>query len=210
MNTSARSPLRIHPALAVAVIVLCLALIVWLFWPIHVLLVEVSALLVMALGFRYWPPMVRWFLGMPVAHRLVFVLVLGCMLAGHFTFDNRKYFPFISWEIFSNAREEDPVTCREFIGLTGEEPGGSRRLLVEQLFPSIIQFNLPADNDSKEMTDLVHALAAEYNGQHPGDRLQRVDLVQLKVRLHPAADESHQPPSCELLKRYDVSSDRSN
>jgi hypothetical protein len=88
--------------------------------------------------------------------------------------------------------------------------GKSVRLLVEQLFPSIVQFNPPDDNNSIAMTRLVDALAKAYDRQHPADPVRRVDLVQLSVKLHPSADQSDHSPTCELLKSYDVSSGRSN
>ena len=210
MNRTSRIPLRVHPAVAIAVILFCVGLLFWLFRPIHQLVVEIGAIIIVILAFRYWPPMIRWFSGMPMMHRVIFALLLGAMLLGHLSFKGRDYFPFVSWEIFSISRGDDPVSCREFIGLTGEEPGGSHRLLVEQLFPSIVQFNPPADNGSPAMTHLISALAKAYDQQHPGDPVRRVDLVQFSVKLHPSADESDHSPTCELLKSYDVSSVRSN
>jgi hypothetical protein len=40
--------------------------------------------------------------------------------------------------------------------------------------------------------------------------VQQIDLVLQAVELHPPANESRAQPSCELLKRYDISSDRWN
>jgi hypothetical protein len=199
--------MKVHPALTGAVIVLCVAALFGMLWPIHQVLGQISGLIIIVLGFRYWPPMGRWFLRMPLSHRAVFALMVAGIMAGHFTFDSRRYFPFVAWEIFPMVREDDPVTCREFMATTAG--GKSVRLLVEQLFPSIIQFNPPADNDSSAMSDLVGALAKAYDRQHADDPVRRVDLVQIAVRLHPAAGESASPP-CELLKSYDVSSSRSN
>ena len=195
--------LKVHPAIAAAVIVFCLILLLGLFWQIHVLVFEIAALIALVLAFRYWPPMAQWFRTMPTPHRIAFVLIFAAMLAGHFRFDNRKYFPFISWEIFANTREIDPVTCREFMATTAS--GAQKRLLVEQLFPSVVQFNPPGDNDSPAMTKLIFALARAYNDKHPDDPARSVDLVLVSVKLHGA-----EPPSCQPLKHYDVSSARSN
>jgi hypothetical protein len=203
-----RIPLRVHPALAIAVIAFCIGLIFWLFRPIHQFVAEICAIIIVVLAFRYWPPMVRWFLGMPVVHRVIFVGLLGAMLAGHLAVKGRTCFPFVSWEIFSIPRQEDPVSCREFMATTAQ--GKSVRLLVEQLFPSVVQFNPPGDNNSPAMTHLVQALARAYDRAHPADPVQRVDLMQFSVKLHPAFDETDHSPTCELLKSYDVSSDRSN
>jgi hypothetical protein len=208
MSRTSRTPLRVHPAWPLAVITLCVGLIFWLFRPIHQIVVELFAVLIILLAFRYWPPMNRWFLGMPVLHRIIFIFLLCAMLGGHFAVRGRAWFPFVSWEIFSIPREDDPVSCREFMATTAG--GKSVRLLVEQLFPSIVQFNPPDDNNSIAMTRLVDALAKAYDRQHPADPVRRVDLVQLSVKLHPSADQSDHSPTCELLKSYDVSSGRSN
>ena len=202
-----RRPLKAHPAIAVAVIVLCLALLGWEFWGIHLIFFEVLALAALVLGLRYCPPIMRWFSGMPVPHRIVFALIFAVMIKGHFTFDSRRFFPFVPWEIFSNVREVDPVSTREFLAATSA--GKSVRLLPEQLFPSIVEFDPPAQNNSALMSRLVHALATEYNRQHPNDPARRVDLVQISIKLHPAADDTSSPP-CQLLNSYDVSSDRLN
>ncbi|MGH9593380.1 MAG: hypothetical protein ACRD5L_09840 [Bryobacteraceae bacterium] len=184
--------------MARAVILLCLVTLLYLFWPIYQVAGQVAALIVIVLGLRYAPPMARWFVALPIPHRAVFLLLLGGMIAGHFAFDTRTYFPFVTWEIFPQVSEKDPVTCREFMATTAS--GKSVRLLVEQLFPSIIQFDPPADNNSAAMTDLVNALAAEYSRQHPADPARRVDLIQMAVKL------DGESPSCQLLKRYEISS----
>jgi len=198
LNVGVRIRLHVHPGVARAVILLCLVTLLYLFWPIYQVAGQVAALVVIVLGLRYAPPMARWFMTLPIPHRAVFLLLLGGMIAGHFAFDTRTYFPFVTWEIFPQAREEDPVTCREFMATTAS--GKSVRLLVEQLFPSIIQFNPPADKESGVMTSLVNALAAEYSRRNPADPVRCVDLVEMAVKLH------GETPSCQLLKRYEISS----
>jgi hypothetical protein len=208
MSAVARPTLRVHPALPVAVIIGCAVGILVLLWPIHKAVGQVYALVAILTGFRYWPPMGRLFTRMAVPHRVVFVLLVGSMIAGHFSLSSYKYFPYVAWEIFPFAREDDPVTCREFLATTAS--GKTVRLLVEQLFPSIVQFNPPANNDGEAMTHLVHAMARIYNRGHTNDPVQRVDLVLYAVKLHPSESESRDLPSCELLKRYDISSALSN
>ena len=195
-------------AIAVAIIVLCIALIMWLVsYAVPLKLAgQAYLLLVILLAFRYWPPMIRCVASMPVAHRIVFGLLIGCMALGHYTLRGRSYFPFIVWEIFPFAREDDPVTCREFIATTAS--GDKVRLLVEQLFPSIVQVN-PLDGYSPEATEhLARALAKAYNQHHADDPVQQIDLFVMAVRLHPPAGESRAQPSCELLNHYDISSGR--
>ncbi len=164
-----------------------------------------QALLVIIIvrAFCYWPPIVRWFITMPWPHRTVFLLLIFGIVAGHFTLQTHRFFPFVAWEIFGQQREENPVRCREFIATTAS--GKQTRLLVEQLFPSIVQFNPPADNDGPAMIHLVTAMARAYNRAHPADPVRAVDLVRVSVDLHPAA-----PPSCDSLQHFAVSSDRSN
>jgi hypothetical protein len=53
-------------------------------------------------------------------------------------------------------------------------------------------------------------LAKVYNEHHASDPVQQIDLILQVVQLHPPANESRTQPSCELLKRYDISSDRWN
>ena len=204
MIKAARAPLRLHPAIAVAIIVICAAAILRLLWPIVIIVGQVYLLIIVLLAFRYWPPMIRLVTRMPIPHRIVFALLIGGMIAGHFSLDSRKYFPFVAWEIFPLVREEDPVTCREIIATTAS--GKNVRLLVEQLVPSIVQFNLPADSDATER--LIRVLSKIYNQKHPDDPVQHVDLMVMAVKLHPSSNESRSQPSCELLKRYDISSDR--
>jgi hypothetical protein len=160
-------------------------------------------------AFCYWPPMVRLVASMPVPHRVVFGLLLGAMMLGHYTLNSRAYFPYVAWEIFPFVREDDPVTCREFIATTAS--GRKVRLLVEQLFPSIVQFNPPLDREGNPlpaMEPLVQALARAYNGRHADDPVRHVDLMVMAVKLHPPAAESRAQPSCELLRPYDISSAR--
>jgi hypothetical protein len=148
--------------------------------------------------------MIRWIRRMPLAHRVVFFIAVGAMLAGNFARDSRAFFPFVQWDIFAFAREEDPITCREFWAATAS--GGGVRLLAEQLFPSIVQFNPPAQDHSPAMTHLVEALANQYNRQHPRDPVRQVDLVSVAVKLHPGAPPA--PPACRILAHYEISSDR--
>ncbi len=150
-----------------------------------------------------WPGMRAWFRSMPWPHRLVFGLLIFGMIAGHFTLQTHRYFPFVAWEIFPFAREENPVTCREFMATTAS--GKTTRLLLEQLLPYIVQFNPPDDNDSPSMSQLVDAMAAVYNRHHRGDPIQRVDLVRVSIPLHPFNRHA-----CEPLKSYAISSDRLN
>jgi hypothetical protein len=214
MTPAARPPFRPHPAMAGAIIALCLGLIVWMISYIIPFQLAGQAYLMIAilLAFRYWPPMARWVASMPGAHRLVFAVLLGAMLLGHYTIRGRAWYPFIVWEIFPFVHDTDPVTAREFIATT--ESGARVRLLPEQLFPSIVQVD-PIDSlDNPDLyppgtTDrLALALARAYNEQHPSDKLREVDLYVMAVHLHPPAGEVRTQPSCELLKHYDVSSDQ--
>jgi len=205
---SARAPSRLHPAIVVAIIGLCIALIIWMvsFAVPLKLAGQAYLLIVILLAYRYWPPMIRWVASMPVAHRAVFGLLVGGMVLGHYTLNGRTYFPFVVWEIFPFVHEDDPVTCREFIATTAS--GAKVRLLVEQLFPSIVQVN-PLDSYSPEATEhLARALAKIYNERHTDDPVRQVELMVMAVKLHPPANESRAQPSCELLKRYNISSDR--
>ena len=206
MTNPARAPSRLHPAIVFAIICLCLALIIWLVsYAVPLTLAgQAYLLLIVLLAFRYWPPMIRWVASMPVTHRVVFGVLIGSMILGHYTLNGRTYFPYVVWEIFPFAHEDDPVTCREFIATT--ESGNKVRLLVEQLFPSIVQVN-PLDSYSPEATEhLARALAKTYNELHAADPVRHVDLFVMAVKLHPPASESRAQPSCELLKRYDISS----
>jgi hypothetical protein len=210
MSTPGRARQYLPRVAAVLLIVGCLAVIMEQISHAIPLVVAGQAylLIVLLFAFRYWPPMVRWAGRMPIPHRIIFGLILAGMIVGHFTLHARTFFPFVAWEIFPVAREEDPVTCREFIATTAS--GRNVRLLVEQLFPSIVQFNPPEDNDSPAMTRLVQTLAQAYNQRHANDPVQRVDLMLLAVKLHPSETESRALPSCELLKHYDISSAPSN
>jgi len=209
MPPAARAPLRLHPAITFAVIGLCVAAIIGIVSQVVPFAVAGQAYLLLAvlLGFRYWPPVIRWVAGMPGAHRIVFGLLVGGMIIGHFTLDSRKYFPFVAWAIFPVAREEDPVTARELIGVTAS--GRSVRLLAEQLVPSIVQID--SLNNAQRfppatLEHLVHALAKLYNRHHADDPVRQVDLMVMAVKLHTSPHESRNAPSCELLKRYDISS----
>ena len=203
-----RVPPRLHPAIAVAIIGLCIALILWLVSFTVPLRVAGQAylLIIILLAFRYWPPMMRWVASMPVAHRVVFGVLIGAMILGHYTLNNRTYFPYVAWEIFPFVHEDDPVTCSELIATTAS--GEKVRLLAEQLLPSIVQIN-PLNCYSPDTTEhLARALAKMYNEHHADDPVQGVDLLVMAVKLHPPASESRAQPSCELLKHYDISSAR--
>lgn len=197
-----------------AIIALCIALIIWLVSFIVPLKLAGQAylLIIILLAFRYWPPMIRWVASMQVPHRVAFGLLIGCMILGHYTLNGRAYFPYVTWEIFPFAHENNPVTCREFIATTA---GGAKvRLLVEQLFPSIVQIDPLDALDNPNFYPpgaterLARALAKVYNEHHAADPVRQVDLYVMAVQLHPPASESRAQPSCELLKHYDVSSGR--
>jgi hypothetical protein len=213
MTTTSPAPSRLYRAIAGGITAVFAALFIWVVsfspWKIVPFTLAGQAYLLIAilLAFRYWPPMIRWFKSMPVAHRAVFGVLIGAMILGHYTLNGRSYYPYVVWEIFPFVREEDPVTCREFIATT--EGGRKVRLLVEQLFPSIVQFNPPLDaegNPLPVMEPLVRSLARVYNEHHAADPVRHVDLMIMAVKLHPPASESRALPSCELLKRYDISS----
>jgi hypothetical protein len=158
-------------------------------------------------GFCYAPQVTRWMAGMPVPHRVVLGVLLGAMVLGHFTFNSRRYFPFVAWEIFPVVRENDPVVCPELIATTA---GGRQvRLLIEQLFPSIVQVD-PLDNAAVYPPDrlekLVRAAARMYDRLHPGDKIRYVDLMTVAVHLHPRPGELQTLPSSELCVRFEISS----
>jgi hypothetical protein len=206
MSTPARAPLWLPPiSLVVCALLTGLVSCVWHFVPFSVT-GQAFFLTAILRVFCYWPPMIRWVTPMPVLHRFVFGVLIGSMVLGHYTLNGRTYFPYIAWEIFPFVREDDPVTCRQFIATTA---GGHKvRLLVEQLFPSIVQID-SLESYSPETTEhLAHALAKVYNEHHAGDPVRHVDLMVMAVKLHPPASESRAQPSCELLKRYDISSAR--
>jgi hypothetical protein len=169
---------------------------------------QAIVLIILVRAFCYWPPLVQWLRAMPIAHRLAFGALLGAMILGHYTLNGRAYFPFVTWEIFPFVREDDPVTCREMIATTAS--GQKVRLLAEQLVPSIVQTDALESYSPQTTEDLIRALARLYNERHADDPVQHVDLLAMAVRLHPPAGESREAPSCEFLKRYDISSGRSN
>jgi hypothetical protein len=212
MSNPASAP-RWLPPISFAVI----ALLIWLItFHDHLIPLAVTgqlALLLMLIrAYCYWPPVVRWVAAMPVAHRVVFGVLVGAMILGHYTIKGRTYFPFVSWEIFPFVNEEDPVTCRQFIATTAD--GAKVRLIVEQLFPSIVQVDPLDALDNPKLyppgttEQLVRALAKVYNQQHPDNPVESVDLMLMAVQLHPPAGQSRAEPSCELLKHYEISSDR--
>jgi hypothetical protein len=127
---------------------------------------------------------IRQFLsGMSWTHRLVVVALLGGIIWGHF--DRRNdYFPFVTWQLFSDARQDDPVVEDEFIGTTRD--GKSVRLLVEQLFPSVTWFQIPTD--SVVRSHLARVLAERFNSSH-ADPVERIDLVRASAKLRPALHE---------------------
>jgi hypothetical protein len=210
MNPTARVPKWFPPlSLAVCATMIALGSFVWHFVPLRV--TGQAFLLVMILhAFCYWPPMVRLVAGMPVLHRIVFGVLLGAMILGHYSLNGRSYFPFVTWEIFPVVDSDNPVTCNEFIATTND--GSKVRLLVEQLFPSIVQIAPASAFDDtryyppETTAHLAQAMAKIYNQHHPGNPVFRVDLMRLSVDLHPPASESRAHPSCELLKTFDVSS----
>src|SRR5271155_1810219 len=113
MSTPARAPFHLHPAIVFAIIGCCIALIIWLvsFAVPLKLAGQAYLLIIILLAFRYWPPMIRWIASMPVPHRVVFGVLIGCMILGHYTLNGRTYFPYVTWEIFPFVNERDPITC---------------------------------------------------------------------------------------------------
>ena len=194
---------RLQTAGAIAVIAVCGAAITWYFWPIRGVVFQIYALAAIFIAFHACPPITRWLASTPIVHRIVLYTMLAAMVAGHFTLSKTKYFPFVAWDIFSVVSEQETVFCRELIGTTAS--GKQIRLVVEQLFPSIVQFDLPPDNEPEKMDRLVAALATEYNAHHAADPVREVDLMLMAVKLHLPAGQSHTQPSCELRHRYDLS-----
>jgi hypothetical protein len=178
------------------------------FIPLHVT-GQALLLFIVLRAFCYWPPMVRWVTSMPGFHRAVFALLIGGMIIGHYTLESRRFYPYVPWFIFPTVREDDPVTCREFIATTAS--GKKVRLIVEQLFPSIVQIyplDDPTHYSDAQLDALARALATAYNKSHATDPVHHVELVVMAVKLHPPAGESRAQPSCQLLKRYEISSAR--
>ncbi len=178
MNQAARPPLRLPPAIPIAVIALCVGYLVYAFFPIFKLAGQWFAVIAVILAFRYWPPMFRWVKSMPAPHRAFFALILAAMVLGHLTVRDRTWYPFIPWAIFPTIREEDPVKCPEFIATTAS--GQKVRLIVEQLFPSIVQINPlgdPAYFAPAAYDHLASVLAKAYDQQGPTvARLSLLDI----------------------------------
>jgi hypothetical protein len=193
---------RLSAAAAIAVIVACVALLTFCLWQIHALLFEAYALTAFFVAFRAAPPVRNWLAELPRTHRAIFYMLLGAVLVGHFTSNKRSYYPFVAWDIFSALSNQETVTCRELIGTTAD--GKSVRLLVEQLFPSIIQFDLPPENKPDQTAHLATALAKAYNARHAADPVREVNLMLVTVQLHPPPGPSSSPPTC--LQRYAISS----
>ena len=213
MATPTRAAFQIHPAISGTIIALLTGTIVWLAsfspWRIVPFSLAGQAYMTIAilLAFRYWPPMTRFVLSMPAVHRVVFGLLIGCMILGHYTLNGRTYFPFVVWEIFPHPEEKrDAVIAPEFMATRAD--GTKVRLIVEQLFPSLVQIDRVETMSPEATEKLAHVLARKYNQLHPDNPVQQVDLVNMAVELHPPANESRAEPSCELLKHYDVSPDR--
>jgi hypothetical protein len=187
---------------AVVLIAVCGAAVLYYTWQIHALVFEAYALTALFIAFRSAPPVARWLGGMPAIHRVVLYGLLAAVVAGQFTLDKRTWYPFVAWDIFSNVSETETVSCRELIGTTAD--GKTVRLLVEQLFPSIIQFDLPLPDEPEKMARLVTALARAYNARHAADPVREVDLMLMAVKLHPPPGQSNRQPSCKFLQRYDI------
>ncbi|MCE0483590.1 MAG: hypothetical protein LV479_05055 [Methylacidiphilales bacterium] len=209
MTKAVPKPSRPNPVKGLGMMAIGLAVLVWTFSnSIPFGLSGQAALLILTLlTFRNWPPMIRWVSSMPVPHRVIFALMIGSMILGHYTLTGRTYYPYMSWFIFPQVREEDPVMCREFIATT--ESGKKVRLLPEQQFPSIVQV-YPLDNPTMFPPDtldhLARAMAKIYNEHHAGDPVKRVELYNIAVRVHPPAGETRDQPSSEFLCRYEISS----
>jgi hypothetical protein len=201
-----RSPLV--TAVAAAVIVGCLAALTYFTWQIHRYVFQIFAVAAVLVALHTAPPISRWLAGTPVAHRAVLYLLLAAVVAGHFTLQQRSYFPFVVWDIFSAVSNQETVFCRELVGTTASDK--KVRLLVEQLYPSIIQFDLPPDTEPGKLDLLVSAMAKTYNTQHAADPLREVDLMLMAVKLHPPPGQPRSQPSCELLQRFDLSLGRSS
>src|SRR5450432_2312513 len=102
MTTSARIPAWFPPLSLIAIaVMIVLDSFVWHFVPFAV---SGQAFLIVLIvrAFAVWPPMVRLVTSMPIVHRVVFGALIACMIAGHYTFDGRTYFPYVTWEIFPN------------------------------------------------------------------------------------------------------------
>jgi hypothetical protein len=169
---------------------------------------QLALLLVLVRLLWKWPPFFQWLAAMPVPHRIVFGLLIGGMIAGHYTFNGRTYFPFVVWEIFPHAEgNTDVVTAQQFYGRTAS--GKIVRLLVEREFPSIIQIDrvetLDAAYGPGTTGHLAQALARMYNANHPGDPVRAVGVFAASVYLHPPANRLINPTSWQPLKSYDVS-----
>jgi hypothetical protein len=195
------------PLLAALVILLCLAAFTWFAWPIHRYILQVYAVIALLIALRTAPPIARYLAGTPAAYRSIIYVMILAVVAGHFTLQQKRYYPFVVWDIFCAVNEQETVFCRELIGTTASQK--KVRLLVEQLYPSIIQFDLPPRDQPGKLDLLVSAMARTYNAQHPADPLREIDLMLVAVKLHPPPGQTRQP-SCEFLQRFDLSPDPSS
>jgi hypothetical protein len=199
---------RLQTAGAIAIIAASIASVTWYYWPIRGFIFQIYALAAIFVALRACPPIARWLAATPIVHRIILYALLIAVVAGHFKEDKTTYFPFVTWDIFSAVNEQETVFCDELVGTTAS--GKQIRLVVEQLFPSIVQFDLPAHDEPLKMERLVKVLAAEYNRHHAADPVREVDLFLMAVKLHLPPGQSRVQPSCELLHRFDLSPARSS
>ncbi len=93
MPPSARPKPWLPPiSLVACALITLLASFVWHFVPFKVT-GQAFLLIVILRAFRYWPPMIRWATSMPVPHRIVFGVLIGAMILGHYTLNGPRLLP---------------------------------------------------------------------------------------------------------------------
>ncbi len=156
------------------------------------------------ISFVTFPPISRHLSKIPMPHAVVTVLVMALLIGGHFTNNNFKYFPIMAWAIFPYSFDLADVKCGEMIGIHADKT--ETRLLVEQIIPSIVQFDLPRDLNDPRMPATIQAIAHEYNLLHPANPVVTVEIREFSVPIRPQPGEK---PTWTTLTSFTVSSDPS-
>jgi len=132
-------------------------------------------------GIALLPGIANYWRQAPAAERRFIAVITFCLLVGQTAGENRKLFPFVEWDMYTQVIPDEPAMVVEYVGVTAS---GQRILLnPSQIVPALGRGSLRINNGMKNL--VRGALSSEGTEEQQNDfRWRMHESLSALKRLH--------------------------